>query len=98
MKKLNNSKSALLYHTLDNFPVFKPLVAKEARSKMNVVFTIDDAGLEKKFLQLCKDEGMVGIKGHRTVGGFRVSLYNALPLESVIALTDLMKYFSKQHG
>jgi phosphoserine aminotransferase len=98
IEKINNSKSSLLYHTLDNFPVFKPLVAKDARSKMNVVFTIVDAGLEKKFLQLCKDEGMVGVKGHRTVGGFRVSLYNALPFESVIALTDLMKYFSKQHG
>jgi len=52
--------------------------------------------LEKEFLELCKQEGMVGIKGHRSVGGFRVSMYNALTLESVVAITDLMKEFAKK--
>jgi phosphoserine aminotransferase len=61
---------------------------------MNVVWVMDDPGLEKEFLAACKDNGMVGIKGHRSVGGFRASLYNALPLESVEALTSLMKEFA----
>jgi len=59
---------------------------------------MNDPVLEKEFLDLCKQEGMVGIKGHRSVGGFRVSMYNALALESVVALTDLMKEFSKKMG
>jgi phosphoserine aminotransferase len=63
---------------------------------MNAVFVMDDASLEKEFLDLCKQEGMVGIKGHRSVGGFRVSMYNALQYESVVALTDLMKEFAKK--
>ncbi|HVM86592.1 MAG TPA: 3-phosphoserine/phosphohydroxythreonine transaminase [Puia sp.] len=96
--KLNDKKAALLYDTLDGLPLFRPKVAKEDRSKMNVVFVINDPELEKKFLIACKENGMVGIKGHRTVGGFRASLYNALPLESVIALTDLMKEFARIHG
>ncbi len=98
IEKLNEAKSNLLYNTLDALPVFRPKVAKEDRSKMNVVFVIDNADLEKRFLAECKENGMVGIKGHRTVGGFRASLYNALPMESVAALTDLMKDFSLRHG
>jgi phosphoserine aminotransferase len=98
IEKINNVKAELLYKTLDSLPVFKPIVAKEDRSTMNVVFTIEDAGLEKEFLELCKREGMVGIKGHRTVGGFRASLYNALKLESVEALTELMKDFANKKG
>jgi phosphoserine aminotransferase len=65
---------------------------------MNVVFVIENENLEKEFLAQCKANGMVGIKGHRTVGGFRASLYNALSLESVQALTDLMREFSQKHG
>jgi phosphoserine aminotransferase len=98
IEKVNNQKADLLYQTLDSLPIFKPTVAREDRSKMNVVFVMDDQELEKEFLQLCKQEGMVGVKGHRTVGGFRVSLYNALPLESVQALTDLMKHFANAKG
>lgn len=64
---------------------------------MNVVFVMDDAEKEKAFLQLCKHEGMIGVKGHRSVGGFRVSLYNAMPLESVKQLTALMKSFEQGH-
>ena len=61
---------------------------------MNVVFVMEDETLEKEFLAECKANGMVGVKGHRSVGGFRVSLYNALPLASVQALTELMNEFA----
>lgn len=97
IEKLNDDKANLLYNTLDNLPIFRPTVVKENRSKMNVVFVIDNPELEKEFLTECKANGMVGIKGHRSVGGFRASLYNALPLESVVALTDLMKDFAQKH-
>jgi len=98
IEKINNAKAELLYKTLDSLPLFKAVVAREDRSNMNVVFVMEDAGLEKEFLELCKLEGMVGVKGHRSVGGFRVSLYNALKLESVEALTDLMKDFANKKG
>ena len=91
-------KAKLFYNTLDNLPVFRGVVAKDDRSVMNATFVIDDTVLEKEFLELCKAEGMVGVKGHRSVGGFRVSMYNALPMESVIAITDLMKEFARQKG
>ena len=93
METLNKAKAELLYNTLDAHPLFKPTVAKEDRSRMNVVFTMDDPEKEKQFQEACKAANMVGVKGHRSVGGFRVSLYNALPMESVIALTDLIKSF-----
>lgn len=98
IEKINDQKAALLYDTIDSIPVFRPTVAKEDRSKMNVVFVMDNPDQEKAFLDLCKKEGMVGVKGHRSVGGFRVSLYNALPLSSVHALTDVMKHFALQHA
>jgi len=94
IEKINDRKAALLYDTLDSLPVFRPTVAKEDRSSMNVVFVIDDPALEKEFLAECKANGMVGIKGHRSVGGFRASLYNALSMESVETLTALMKDFA----
>lgn len=94
----NEEKARLLYDTLDSLPLFVPKVAREDRSLMNVVWTMEDEGLEKEFLAACKNHGMVGIKGHRTVGGFRASLYNALTLDSVIALTDLMKDFSNRYA
>ena len=94
IETINNQKADLLYGTLDRLPLFKPKVAKEDRSKMNVVFTIDDPAVEKAFLEVCKKEGMYGVKGHRTVGGFRVSLYNALPLSSVQAFVQLLEDFA----
>lgn len=93
MESLNKAKAELLYNTLDAHPSFRPTVAKEDRSRMNVVFRMDDPEKEKQFQEACKAANMVGVKGHRSVGGFRVSLYNALPMESVIALTDLIKSF-----
>jgi phosphoserine aminotransferase len=65
---------------------------------MNATFSIKDAKLEKEFLDLCKDNGMIGVKGHRSVGGLRVSMYNALPLSSVQAICDLMKEFNEKHA
>lgn len=96
IEAINDKKAALLYATLDRLPIFRPTVAKEDRSKMNVVFVMDDPALEQEFLTVCKANGMIGVKGHRTVGGFRVSLYNAMPLESVQVLTELMSDFAQK--
>ena len=98
IEKINDEKAGLLYKTLDELPVFRPTVVPEDRSKMNAVFVIDDPALEKEFQAICKQEGIVGIKGHRSVGGFRASLYNALPLSSVQVLVDLMKDFANKKG
>ncbi len=98
MEQRNNEKARLLYDTLDALPIFKGPVAKENRSKMNAVFIMDNAELEKEFLNQCKSEGMIGVKGHRSVGGFRISMYNALTIESVKALTGLMNHFAQLHG
>jgi phosphoserine aminotransferase len=98
IENANNAKAKFFYDTLDSLSLFKGRIVKEDRSKMNATFTIENASLEKEFLELCKQEGMVGVKGHRTIGGFRVSMYNALPLESVTALTDLMKEFERTKG
>ena len=98
--KINTEKATLLYDTLDRLPIFRPTVAKEDRSRMNVCFVMADGkqDLEAAFLEQCKKAGMVGIKGHRSVGGFRVSLYNALPLSSVKDLVALIEDFAKTHG
>lgn len=98
IEKQNDAKAALLYNTLDALPLFTPKVAREDRSLMNVVWIMKDAELEKQFLAECKAAGMIGVKGHRTVGGFRASLYNALTIDSVVALTDLMTDFAKRKG
>ena len=98
IERINNKKAELFYNTLDSLPVFKGVVAKEDRSYMNGVFVMGDPALEKEFLDLCKQEGMIGVKGHRSVGGFRVSMYNALQYESVVAITDLMKQFARKKG
>ncbi|ASZ14840.1 3-phosphoserine/phosphohydroxythreonine transaminase [Chitinophaga pendula] len=94
MEKLNNKKAALLYDEIDQNPLFRGTVAKEDRSKMNICFIMDKPEMEEEFLKFCKKEDIVGIKGHRLSGGFRASVYNALPLESVEVLVEAMKYFS----
>lgn len=98
METLNNEKAALFYSTLDSLPLFRGPVAREDRSIMNAVFVLNNPSLEKEFLQLCKENNMVGVKGHRSVGGFRVSMYNALTIDSVRAITDLMKDFATRKG
>ncbi|MCE2848383.1 MAG: 3-phosphoserine/phosphohydroxythreonine transaminase [Chitinophagaceae bacterium] len=98
IETINNQKAELLYSTLESIPMFNLPVPKQVRSKMNAVFTMQDPALEKHFLARCKEEGMVGIKGHRSVGGFRVSMYNALPLSSVVDITALIKDFANKHA
>jgi phosphoserine aminotransferase len=90
IEKMNKDKATLLYKTLYEREGFEPTVAREDRSRMNVVFVIRDPVLEKKFLEACKEQQMVGVKGHRSVGGYRISLYNALPIESVKAICGLI--------
>ena len=96
MEKLNNEKSQLLYGAIDDSKIFKGTVAKEDRSKMNVCFVMEDSEKEKAFLDFAKQNNIYGIKGHRSVGGFRASLYNALPLSSVEYLVEKMHEFEKK--
>ena len=98
MEKLNNEKAALLYKTIDNSKIFKPTAAKEDRSQMNICFVMEDPEKEKSFLEFAKQNNIYGIKGHRSVGGFRASLYNALPLSSVEYLVGKMKEFEANNS
>ena len=89
-------KAAMLYEAIDGSRIFQATVPDhEDRSIMNVCFVLkpEYAELEKQFMEFATSKGIVGIKGHRSVGGFRASLYNALPLESVKVLVDAMKEF-----
>ncbi|MGM0376917.1 MAG: 3-phosphoserine/phosphohydroxythreonine transaminase [Bacteroidota bacterium] len=100
MQKRNQEKAALLYNEIDRNKLFQGTVPnKEDRSLMNICFVMNEeyADLEKEFLDFATEKGMLGIKGHRSVGGFRASTYNALPLESVKALVDAMQEFEKKH-
>lgn len=98
MERRAKQRADLFYDTLDSLPLFKPLVVKEDRSLMNATFAIEDKKLEETFLSACKSNGMVGVKGHRSVGGLRVSMYNALPLSSVQAICELMTDFQQKNG
>lgn len=95
VEKLNNEKAALLYKAIDDSPLFTGTAAKEDRSKMNVCFVMKDPSQEAAFLEFTKSKGIVGIKGHRTTGGFRASIYNAMPLSSVQVMVDAMQEFGK---
>ena len=95
MQKRNQGKAALLYGEIDRNKLFKGTAAVEDRSVMNICFVMADdyKDLEDEFLKFAQSKGMVGLKGHRSVGGFRASTYNALPLESVQVLVNCMKEF-----
>jgi phosphoserine aminotransferase len=97
INKINNEKAALLYGEIDRNKMFKGTAAVEDRSIMNVCFVMNDEYKDKEdaFMAFAKERGMVGIKGHRSVGGFRASIYNALPIESVQALVNCMQEFEK---
>lgn len=97
MGRRNLEKATLLYDTIDSTPTFYCPIAKEDRSIMNAVFFLTNPEHEAPFLALCKKQGMIGVKGYRTVGGIRVSMYNALPLSSVQAFCELMKQFAASH-
>lgn len=94
IEKRNKEKADVLYSAIDNNPLFKGTVAKEDRSWMNVNFIMENRELEPAFLQFTKENNCIGLAGHRSVGGFRASLYNALPIESVKHLVGLMEEFS----
>jgi phosphoserine aminotransferase len=97
MEKRSLQKANLLYATIDSLPIFNCTIEKEDRSNMNAVFFIEDENVQNNFLDLCKENGMIGVKGYRTVGGIRVSMYNALELSSVQAFCDLMKDFASKN-
>ncbi|QJD97832.1 3-phosphoserine/phosphohydroxythreonine transaminase [Mucilaginibacter robiniae] len=97
IEKENNAKAAALYREIDRNSLFKGVSAIEDRSKMNVCFVMNNPEHEKPFLKLCDDKGIVGIKGHRSVGGFRASIYNALPITSVHVLIDAMQEFAEKN-
>ena len=99
MQKMNEEKAAILYDAIDNSKLFKGTAAKEDRSLMNVCFVMKDEykDLEPEFLKFATERGMSGIKGHRSIGGYRASIYNAMPKEGVQALVDCMKEFEKDH-
>lgn len=98
IENVNQQKADLLYNEIDRNPLFYGTVVKEDRSNMNVCFLLKDAALEPEFDVLWKKANISGIRGHRDVGGYRASLYNALPLESVQVLVDCMKEFEKLKG
>jgi phosphoserine aminotransferase len=97
IEKLNNEKANLLYNEIDRNSLFTGTVAKEDRSKMNVCFVTKDSATEKAFLDFATANNIIGIKGHRSVGGFRASLYNAMPVSSVEVLVGLMKNFEENY-
>lgn len=99
IEEWNKKKSDLLYNAIDNSNGFYNGVAeKDSRSSMNVTFTLPEKQLEELFLKEAEEEGFVGLKGHRSIGGCRASIYNAVPLESVEALCDFMKTFHQKHN
>ncbi len=97
MKKLNEEKAKILYDFLDESKLFKGTVVKEDRSLMNVPFVTGDADLDAKFVKEAKEAGFENLKGHRSVGGMRASIYNAMPIEGVKALVEFMKKFEAEN-
>lgn len=98
MDKINQQKAELLYGVIDNSGFYRNDVATANRSRMNVPFQLADSNLDKLFLEESFAAGLHALKGHRVVGGMRASIYNAMPLEGVLALTDFMVDFERRHG
>lgn len=96
--KINQAKADLLYTEIDRNPLFNGTAAKEDRSEMNACFVLKDESQKADFDALWKDAGIVNLGGHRDVGGYRASMYNAMPIESVQVLVDVMKRFEEQFG
>jgi phosphoserine aminotransferase len=98
IQKRNEEKAALLYDLMDEFPEFyTPHARKDSRSLMNVTFTMPNEELTKDFLQKAKAEGFIGLNGHRSIGGCRASIYNAVPIETCQALAQFMKSYREAH-
>ncbi|GAB4166738.1 MAG: 3-phosphoserine/phosphohydroxythreonine transaminase [Rhodocyclaceae bacterium] len=98
MERRNVAKAKLLYDFLDSSGFFVSPVRREDRSRMNVPFTLKDSRLDEAFLEGAKENGMVQLKGHRSVGGMRASIYNAMPIEGVSALVGYMREFERKNG
>jgi len=98
MKELNEKKAKILYDFLDESKLFKGTVVKEDRSLMNVPFVTGDEELDAKFVKEAKEAGFENLKGHRSVGGMRASIYNAMPIEGVEKLVEFMKKFEKENA
>ena len=98
MEKINIEKAALLYDFLDNSALFKPTAQKEFRSRMNVTFVTGDPDKDAAFVKAAAAQGLVNLKGHRTVGGMRASIYNAMPREGVVKLVNFMKQFEAENA
>jgi len=98
MKERNEKKAKILYDYLDESKLFKGTVVKEDRSLMNVPFVTGDADLDAKFVKEAKEAGFENLKGHRTVGGMRASIYNAMPIEGVEKLVEFMRKFEKENS
>ncbi|HEX7633911.1 MAG TPA: 3-phosphoserine/phosphohydroxythreonine transaminase [Noviherbaspirillum sp.] len=98
MEKLNIAKAALLYDYLDSTDFYSNNIAKDCRSRMNVPFFLKNESLNDAFLVGAKERGLLQLKGHKSVGGMRASIYNAMPIEGVQALVDYLKEFEKKHG
>ena len=97
MKERNEKKAKILYDYLDESKLFKGTVEKASRSLMNVPFVTGDPDLDAKFVKEAKEAGLENLKGHRTVGGMRASIYNAMPIEGVEKLVEFMKKFEKEN-
>ncbi len=98
MAKINEQKASHLYDVIDSIPVYVGHSVPEDRSRMNVTFTLEDASLNKEFQIYCEDAGCDGLKGHKSAGGFRASIYNAMPEDGVKVLAEVMKEFSMKHA
>jgi phosphoserine aminotransferase len=100
MKAMNHEKANMLYDAIDNSNMFVGTAEKESRSVMNICFVMKDAYKDKEadFITFAQSKGMIGLKGHRSVGGFRASVYNAMPKESVAALIEVMKEFEEANA
>ena len=98
MKERNEKKAKILYDYLDESKLFKGTVEKASRSLMNVPFVTGDPDLDAKFVKEAKEAGLENLKGHRTVGGMRASIYNAMPIEGVEKLVEFMKKFEKENA
>jgi len=98
MEAKNNAKANLLYSEIDANPLFIGSVETEDRSNMNATFLLKEDAHQELFDKMWKEAGIVGLPGHRSTGGYRASMYNALPLESVQVLVDVMKEFTRKNG
>ena len=98
MEKINVAKAGLLYDLLDSSGFYRSLVARDDRSRMNVPFTLSDSARDDAFLKQAAQQGLTQLKGHRSVGGMRASIYNAMPLAGVKALVEFMRDFERRQG